>query len=90
MVYPCVMVTEDPIARMRRGHAAAGQRQRELMRQEGPRPAQAVVEALSAAAAVAADGAWPSGRDPVSERGIEEVRRRWARIGHRARQARGQ
>jgi hypothetical protein len=81
-------VTDDnPIRRMRRGQQAAAARQRELLRAEGPRPEQAVVEALAAAAALAAEGKWPAPRDPVSERGVEEVRRRWAHIERRARAA---
>jgi hypothetical protein len=73
---------------MRRGHAAAAARKRELMRIEGPRGEQAVAEALAAVSALAAEGKWPGPRDPVSERAVEEVRRRWARIERRARQAR--
>lgn len=73
---------------MRRGHQAAAARERERMREEGPQPEQAVAEALAALAALAAMGQWPDPRDPVSERAVEEVRRRWARIQHRARQAR--
>lgn len=73
---------------MRRGHQAAAERQRELMRAEGPQPEQAVAEALAAAAALAEEGKWPGPRDPVSERAVEEVRRRWVRIVRNARQAR--
>jgi hypothetical protein len=79
-------VVKNPIARMRRGQAAAARRRRELERIEGPQPMQAVAEALSAARALAAIGLWPGPRDPVSERSVEEVRRRWARIERRARQ----
>ena len=81
------MASEDPIARMRRGHRAA-ERQRELLRAEGPRPEQAVAEALAAAAALAAQGKWPAPRDPVSERAVDGVRRRWVRIARNARQTR--
>jgi hypothetical protein len=79
---------DNPVLRMRRGQQAAAARQRELMRAEGPRPVQAVAEALAAAAALAAEGKWPGPRDQVSERAVEEVRRRWVRIEHRAREAR--
>lgn len=82
------MRDEDPIVRMRRGQQAAAARQRELMRAEGPRPEQAVAEALAATAALAAAGKWPGPRDSVSERAVEEVRRRWVRIEQGARQAR--
>jgi hypothetical protein len=73
---------------MRRGQQVAAARRRELMRVEGPRPEQAVAEALAAAAALAAAGQWPGPRDPVSERAVEEVRSRWVRIERRAREAR--
>lgn len=71
---------------MRRGHAAAAARSRELARVEGPRPEQAVAEAIAASEALAEMGVWPGPRDPVSERAVEEVRRRWARIQRHARQ----
>jgi hypothetical protein len=54
------------------------------MRAEGPQVEQAVAEAISAAEALEAEGKWPGPRDPVSERAVERVRRRWARIGRRA------
>jgi hypothetical protein len=73
---------------MRRGHAAAAARQRELARIEGARPEQAVTEALAAVAALASMGRWPCPRDPAGERSVEEVRRRWVRIEQRAQEAR--
>lgn len=79
---------DNAIARMRRGHAAASERARELARSEGPRPEQAVAEAIAALAAMLDMGAWPGPRDPVTEASVERVRQRWARIGHRAQQAR--
>jgi hypothetical protein len=79
---------QDAIKRMLRGFGAAAARQRELVRAEGPRPEQAVAEAIAAAAALAEEGKWPAPRDPVSERAAERVRLRWARIGHNAKQAR--
>ena len=88
MWYRGLVHDDNPVLRMRRGHEAAAARQRELMRAEGPRPEQAVAEALAAAAALAAEGKWPGPRDAVSERAVEEVRRRWVRIENRARQAR--
>lgn len=81
-------MADNPVTRMMRGHRAARQRALELMRAEGPRPEQAVAEAIAAAEALAAEGKFPAPRDPVSERGVEEVRRRWTRIGRRAREAR--
>jgi hypothetical protein len=66
----------------------AAERSRALTAREGPRPTQAVAEALSAAAALEAMGIWPGPRDPVSEAAILEVRRRWARIQQRAKNAR--
>jgi hypothetical protein len=79
---------DNAVARMLRGQRAAGARQRELLKAEGPRPEQAVAEAISAAAALAAQGTWPAPRDAVSERGVERVRRRWVRIAQNAKQAR--
>ena len=66
----------------------AASRSRELAAREGPRPEQAVAEALSALSALAKMGVWPGPRDPVSEAAVLEVRRRWARIQKRAKQAR--
>ncbi len=77
---------ENAIQRMRRGHEAAAIRQRELLRATGPRPDQAVAEALASVAALAAEGRWPAPRDDASEAVVREVRRRWARIEHNARQ----
>jgi hypothetical protein len=73
---------------MLRGHRAAAIRRLQLMRAEGPQPEQAVAEALSATAALARQGKWPAPRDPVSERAVEQVRRRWVRIAKNAKQAR--
>jgi IS5 family transposase len=58
------------------------------LRAEGPRPEQAVAEAISATVALAAQGKWPGPRDAVAERAVEKVRRRWLRIAQNARQAR--
>lgn len=66
----------------------AAERSRELTACEGPHPAQAVAEALSAAAALEAMGIWPGPRDLVSEAAVLQVRRRWARIQQRAKNAR--
>jgi len=73
---------------MMRGFGAAATRQRELMRAEGPRPEQAVAEAIAAAEALAEEGRWPAPRDPVSQRAVEQVRQRWALIERNAKQAR--
>jgi len=64
---------------------AAEERQRQLRAAEGPNPAQAVAECLSALSALDAMGMWPGELDPISERQVDDVRRRWARIEHRAR-----
>ena len=74
--------------RWRRGHQAAADKQLEVLAAEGPNPERAVAELRSALNAMHTMGMWPGPRDPVSERGVEEVRRRWARIQQRARQAR--
>jgi hypothetical protein len=83
----CYAPHVNPVARMRRGHAAAAARARALARAEGPQPARAVAEALAAIAALASMGSWPAPRDPATERSVEEVCRRWARIERRARAA---
>ena len=62
----------------------AAERSRELVAREGPLPAQAVAEALSAVTALETMGIWPGPRDPVSEAAVLQVRRRWARIQQRA------
>ena len=72
------------VRRWRRGQMLAAERSRELTAREGPRPAQAVAEALSAVAALDTMGIWPGPRDPVSEAAVLQVRRRWARIQQRA------
>jgi hypothetical protein len=76
------------VRRWRRGHAIAAERQRELVAERGPHAAQAVAESLSALNTLAAMGRWPAPRDPVTEAAIEQVRRRWARVQQRAKQAR--
>lgn len=70
---------------MRRGHDAAAARQ--LVREEGPRPEQAIAEALAAADALQEAFVWPGPRDAVSERAVQEVRARWVRIERNAQQA---
>lgn len=78
-------------ARIRRwldGHAATAVRIRRAVADEGPNPAQAVAEALSAATALAGMGMWPGPRDPASEAAVLEVRRRWARIQQKAKRGR--
>lgn len=76
------------VRRWKRGQELAAARSRDLAAQEGPRPEQAVAEALSALSALAKMGMWPGPRDPASEMAVLEVRRRWARIQQRAKQAR--
>ena len=77
----------NPILRMRRGQRAAQARQRELTRAEGTRPEQAVAEALASLDALIEMGLWPGPRDQTSERAVDEVRSRWARIERNARRA---
>jgi hypothetical protein len=74
------------VKRWRLGHAIAAQRQRRLLAEEGPRPAQAVAESISALNALEAMGLWPGPRDEIAERGVEQVRRRWAKVQKRAKQ----
>jgi hypothetical protein len=77
----------DAIRRFRAGHAAAGERQRALLQADGAGPAQAVAEAQDALRAMMELGLFPGPRDAVAERGVDEVRARWARIQRRARAA---
>ena|SRR6185436_12308146 len=72
--------------RWRRGHAATAKHQRRLLTEKGPCPAQAVAESLAALHALEAMGLWPGPRDPIAKRGVEQVRRRWAKIHECARQ----
>ena len=76
------------VRRWKRGQELAAARSREVAAAEGPRPAQAVAEALSAVNAMEAMGVWPGARDPVTEAAVILVRRRWARIQTNAKQAR--
>lgn len=83
--------TADKKAAVRRwlhGQAVMAVRIRQAAAAEGPNPAQAVAEALSAANALAAMGMWPGPRDPASEAAVLEVRQRWARIQQRAKRDR--
>jgi len=75
----------ERVRRWRRGMRTAEEIQRQLRAAEGPRPAQAVAECLSALSALDAMGMWPGELDPISKRQVDDVRRRWARIEHRAR-----
>jgi hypothetical protein len=74
------------VRRWRLGHTIAAERQRRLLAEEGPRPAQAVADSLSALNALEAMGLWPGPRDEIAERGVEQVRRRWAKVQKRAKQ----
>ena len=74
--------------RWRRGQIAAERRQLELQAAEGPRPQQAVAEALAAFELLRRAEGHPGQRDPISEQQVVEVRRRWARIQKRAQKGR--
>jgi hypothetical protein len=78
------MSEKAAVVRMLSGFRAAEARQRELLREEGPQPEQAVAEAIAASAALAAEGSWPGPRDAVSERAVGRVRQRWVRIARNA------
>ena len=69
------------------GQRASARLQRTLQAVEGPQPERAVAQSLSALSALEVMGRWPGPRDVVSERAIQEVRRRWVRIQNRARGA---
>lgn len=89
-ISPAAISAREKLAvrRWLRGHAAIAVRIRQAAAAEGPNPAQAVAEALSAATALAAMGMWPGPRDPASEAAVLEVRRRWARIQRKAKRDR--
>ncbi len=70
------------------GQRASAEAQRSLQAAEGPRPARAVRQSLSALSALSAMGRWPGSRDAVSEQAVDEVRALWVRIQTRARSAR--
>jgi hypothetical protein len=76
------------IRRWKRGHARSALRQRSLLAAAGAQPSLAIAESLSALNALDTMGMWPAPRDAISEQGIQQVRRRWARVQHRAKQAR--
>jgi hypothetical protein len=81
---------QDERAAVRRwlsGLRASADAQRALQASEGPRPARAVSQAMSALSALEGMKRWPGPRDARSERAIQKVRRRWARIQGRARAA---
>jgi len=82
-------VTDDKRAMIAflRGHGAAEERQRELLADEGPQPAQAIAESLSALNAAQEMGMWPGPRSDRQEQDVERVRRRWIRIQQHARKA---
>jgi len=79
---------KQAVQRWLAGQRAAEQRQRQLQAAEGPRPERAVAQSISALSALEAMGRWPGPRDPVSERAVLEVRRRWASIQRHARRTR--
>jgi hypothetical protein len=83
-----VINARDAVRRWRTGQEAAAKRQRELRVTEQVGSAQAIAESLAALNALDAMALWPGPRDPVSERAIQGVRRRWARVQRRARRAR--
>jgi len=79
---------QDERAAVRRwltGLRASATAQHALQSAEGPRPARAVLQSLSALSALSAMGRWPGPRDSVSEQAVNEVRARWVRIQRRAR-----
>ena len=70
-----------------RGQRAAQHMQRAVRAASGARPSIAVAESLAALNAAQQMGIWPGPRSEISEREVEHVRRRGARIQNRARQA---
>ena len=76
--------TRRAVRRFLAGQLAVAERQRDLMRREGPRPQQAVAELFSLVNLLDETGAWPGPRDPVAERDIRTVRRLWERVKKRS------
>lgn len=76
------------LARRRRGHERAAERQLQIVAERGPQPELAIRVLLSTLDSLARMGVWPAPRDEVAARAEAEVRRRWARIGKRAKAAR--
>jgi hypothetical protein len=82
--------TETKLPRFDAGGEARRSPQRAAARSSRAKalvPEQAVAEALSALSALKTMGLWPGPRDPVSEAAVLQVRRRWAKIQKRAKQA---
>jgi hypothetical protein len=80
----------EAVKKMLRGHAAAAEMQKRLLVAEGPRKETSFADALSLFELIDDLHGWPSVRDRLAEDGVEEVRRRWAKIQHEAREAAGQ
>jgi hypothetical protein len=79
----------EALRRFLAGHEAAAILRRQLRREEGPDPERAAREVVDALQDLMDRGLWPGPRDRVSERQVDEVRRRWALIQHRARAQQG-
>jgi thymidylate kinase len=65
------------------GHEEAARKERELLRQEVPRPEWSLSLALSIIAAAERAGTTGRQADPVREREIAEVRMTWQRLRER-------
>ncbi len=72
--------TTASVRRFLAGHRAAEERQRRLVEERGPLPAQAVAECLDVLAALERNGSWPGPRDAVQEQDVRRVRALWARV----------
>jgi len=87
-ILPFMQDERAAVLRWLAGQRASARLQRALQAAEGPQPERAVAQSLSALSALEAMGRWPGPRDALSQRAVEEVRRRWVRIQNRARGAR--
>lgn len=65
---------------MLRGHVAAAEMQKRLLAAEGPREETSFEDAIALITVVDELHGWPGQRSRLGERGVEEVRRRWAKI----------
>jgi hypothetical protein len=70
----------EAVKKMLRGHAAAAEMKKRILVAEGPRAETSVADALELMALVDQLHGWPGERSTLEERGIEEVRQRWAKI----------
>jgi hypothetical protein len=70
----------EAVKKMLRGHAAAAEMQKRLLAAEGPRAETSFAEAAALIDVLEDLHGWPGERSTLADRGVQEVRRRWAKI----------